>query len=361
MKLLRTLLALSILLTTQAILTGEEPVTLLPPIEAGSTPAASIPRIALNPEYPVVPPQRGGVYEYGSPAMAPGELHGYGFPEYTEFPAFDPSAPVTLDRLPEFKAGSFFQKAEFAATYLPGDRNATDMRQTELKLGLSFAAPLPTENHPLLISPTFETRFLDGPVGVDTPGQLYSTYVQFIWVPQITPNWSLILGVEPGLYGDFENSDDDAFRLLGRGLVRYQPYPGRLEFVAGLLYLDRDDVNILPAGGILWSPTDDLKLDIIFPAPKLSYRYYYDGQKSRWIYLAGEFGGDTWAVRRADGSVDRLTLRDLRASIGIETKFGGGAGWRLETGYVFGRNLEYTDGTDISLDDTILFRAVISY
>jgi len=402
MKLLRSIIAAitipamtaHVMLALNAYVTAEEPISRLPPIEAGYTEAgyaeagyteagsatrAAFQTVTQLQNFPLTasPDNNYGLGDPG-PILVPGadasgpmfssqmvqpEFAPPGsFPVYEEFPEFDPSMPpAPLDRLPEFKAGSFFQKAQFAATVLPGARSATDMRITELELALTFAAPLPTENHPLLITPSFETRFLEGPLGVDTPGQLHSAFVQFIWVPQITTNWSLILGIEPGVYGDFENSDDDAFRLLGRGLVRYQPYPGRLEFVAGLLYLDRDDVNILPAGGVLWSPTDNLKLDIIFPAPKLAYRYFYDGRKSRWIYLAGEFGGDTWAVRRENGAADRLTLSDLRASVGLETMFGGGTGWRLEVGYVFSRNLEYTDGTDVTLDDAIMLRAVVSY
>jgi len=288
-------------------------------------------------------------------------------PSVSSFPLPNPSDMyldgynVSREPLPSIKAGSFFQKLSFTTTHIVAANVPNDMEITELELFSSFAVPFPTTDHPLLINPSFETRFLEGPAMPDAPGTLYSAFVQFLWIPKLSNRWSAILGVEPGLYSDFE-TDGDEFRLLGRGLLRYQHTPDRLEFVAGLLYLDRDDVPILPAGGVIWVPTVDWRLELLFPIPKIGYRYFTDGRRESWVYAAGEFGGDTWAVQRLSGADDRITLRDLRFSVGWERKLTGGAGAKLEIGYVFGRSFEYTsDDITIDLDDSVLLRASVSY
>ncbi|QDU98341.1 DUF6268 family outer membrane beta-barrel protein [Lignipirellula cremea] len=296
--------------------------------------------------------------------MSAAQLHSepgviYGLPEESNMilDGWDESQK----QLPGFKADSFFQKLSFATTHLFADSTTNQMAITELELVSTFALPAPTKDHPLLISPTFETRFTDGPSSPDVPGDLYSAYMQFIWVPRINAQWSAILGVEPGVYSDFKTSAD-GIRILGRALGRYQVEPDRLEFVAGVLYLDRDDVPFLPAGGVIWVPNNDVRLDLIFPIPKVGYRFFFDGVEERWMYAAGEFGGDTWAVQRADGTNDQLILRDWRFSLGLEKRYAGGAGARLEVGYVFSRTIEYvSDSTPVNLDDTWMVRAVLSY
>ena len=263
-------------------------------------------------------------------------------------------------RLSDYKGG-FFQKLAFTTTWLEGGR-AADIGLTELQFFGTVALPLPTADHPLLITPGFDIRYLHGPLVPDAPPRLYSGYLQFMWVPQITERLIGIFGATPGVYSDFRRSDNEELRYMARALARYDVIIDRLQVVAGVLYLDRGDFNLLPAGGIMWSPWDDVQLDLVFPIPRVAYRLSFDGRIERWVYLAGEFGGGSWSVQRADGSQDLLTLRDLRLSLGLERKREGGGGLRFELGYVFGRKLAYDSATpDLLLDDTIMLRARLAF
>jgi hypothetical protein len=266
----------------------------------------------------------------------------------------------TSTRLSDRKEG-FFQRLVFSATWIEGGR-VDDLAITELELYATFAVPAPTRDHPLLITPGFATRWFDGPITPDLPAEVYSAYVQFMWLPRLSDRWTAILAISPGVYSDFQDGGNDPFRLLGRGLLRYDVVPERLQILGGVYYLDRDDVNILPVGGIVWNPTDDWRLDLVFPQPKIAYRFSCREMREDWIYLAGEFGGDSWAIQRADGSPDRVTMRDLRLLLGWELKRGGGTGIRLEAGYVFGRTFEYASATpDFEPSDALLVRGVVSY
>ncbi|MDP6721236.1 MAG: hypothetical protein QGF59_21390, partial [Pirellulaceae bacterium] len=159
-----------------------------------------------------------------------------------------------------------------------------------------------------------------------------------------------------------ENSNERIVRWLGRALVRYEWIPGKLQLVGGIVYLDREDYKLLPGGGVIWIPNEEWLFQLIAPIPKIARRVSWDGEAEHWIYIAGEVGGDTWGVERASGAVDRLTMIDFRALTGVERKLDGGAGARLEFGYVFGRNLQFASSTaDFELDDTFLIRGVIAF
>ncbi|MGE3780107.1 MAG: hypothetical protein AB7F89_23160, partial [Pirellulaceae bacterium] len=203
---------------------------------------------------------------------------------------------------------------------------------------------------------------IDGPVAPDLPGQVYEAYVDFLWLPRLSPRWLGIVGVAPSYYGDFEVDESEAFRLTGKGLVRFDWIPDRFQVMLGVLYLNRNDVKLLPAGGIIWMPDDARRYELVFPRPKLAHRITVGAHYEDWVYLAGEFGGNTYAIERVGGAADFITLRDIRVTIGLERKKNGGAGYRLEVGYVFGRRVEYDSVTpDIEADDTALVRGGFTF
>jgi hypothetical protein len=256
----------------------------------------------------------------------------------------------------------FFQKLSFTATWIDRNNKIDDFGLSELDLFAMFAVPLPTRDWPLLISPTFNVRYLYGPKNVDLPQRLFETYLDLLWVPRFSERWTGIVGVAPSLYGDFQVSASEAWRLTGKGLARFDWLPGRAQILFGVLYLDRNDVRLLPAGGIIWTPSPDRRFEILFPRPKLAWRLLCTPHFEDWIYVGGEFGGNSYAVERATGVADMITLRDYRAYVGLERKLDGGAGYRLEIGYVDGRVIEFeSDTPDAEADPTAMIRAGIVF
>lgn len=294
--------------------------------------------------------------------------------QFQPLPNFDPFSSTTVPsvvqpspaiapskfRLSEYK-DTFFQKLSFSGTWIAGNRiNGVEI--TELETSLTVAVPLPDVDRPMLITAGFETQFLEGPLTPDLPGQVYSAYTQFIWYPKITERLRGVFGIEPGFYGDFESNKEKIFRLLGRAFFRYDWIPDRLQIVGGVAYLDRSDFNVVPGGGVIWNPNDDWMYQLILPVPKIAYRFYWDGQTEYWAYLAGEIGGDSWGVMRAAGFADQLILIDYRTVLGISRNLEGGAGARIEFGYVFGRNAEYVStSSDLKMDDAWMLRGVITF
>jgi hypothetical protein len=255
----------------------------------------------------------------------------------------------------------FFQKLGATETWI--DRShRDDFGLHEVDLFVTVAVPAPTREWPLLISPTFNTRFIDGPVTPDLPARIYESYLDLLWLPRLSPRWTAIVGVAPSYYGDFHADNSNAFRMTGKGLAKYDWSPGRLEVLFGVLYLNRNDIRLLPAGGIIWTPNEAKRYELVFPKPKLAHRITLGDHYEDWLYLGGEFGGNTYAIERAPGTDDFITLRDLRVYVGLERKLDGGAGYRLEAGYVFARRVEFDSATpDLEADDAAVLRGGFTF
>jgi hypothetical protein len=275
---------------------------------------------------------------------------------------FEPPAGRKLP--PGAKPGPL-QQAIVTVTDLPRLSSA-GLGLLTLDTSLTIGLPAPTVNSPLLLTPGFGTTFVDevsGPSDPGLPAQLYESWLQARWLTKIGSRFGVDLAIAPGWYSDFVNDTAEAFRLTGHGFGAYEASEN-LRIVAGVIYLDRRDVNILPAGGLLWTPADDKRFEIIFPRPRFAWRVADDGRAAQWLYLAGEFGGNQWAVRREGGADDVVVYHDYRLLAGWERKPADlGLSWRFEAGWVTGRLVEYyvTNTGDYRPSDTFLVRTGIWY
>ncbi|MEX2185770.1 MAG: DUF6268 family outer membrane beta-barrel protein [Pirellulales bacterium] len=264
-----------------------------------------------------------------------------------------------IERIPDFKSG-FFQKVGFTGTWIPSFDD-TDVGFSDLEALASFGVPLPTTEWPMLITPKFMVRYLDGPTSPDLPARLYDTSIEFRWLPKLTDRLRLAIAIEPGLHTDFEKSDADAFRTPGHAVAIYDLSPTR-QFVFGAMYLDREDISVLPAGGLILKPNEDWQFDLLFPYPKIASRLWADGRTEFWHYVAAEFGSGPYSIRRADGRQDVIILSDYRLMYGLEKKKLGGLWSRIEAGYVFGREIEFVSNDPrYQPSPTFLLRAGVQY
>jgi len=301
------------------------------------------------------------------PVMPPSEVE----PAWVEDgPVFEPAVvlpapepPLNPDRPLDARDG-FFQKLIFDSTWItPFGDDSLEVRSLELRTVL--ALPVPSRQWPLVLKPGFGVHFLNGLDTPDVPSQVYDSYIQFRWFRRLSPQWLIDLSVTPGVYSDFDQSNDDALRITGHAVAMFTWSPA-LKFVGGVAYLNREDYRILPAAGLIWTPTEDVKLELLFPKPELAWRLRAIGPPTDaiedWIYLAAEFGGGRWAVTRASGAEDVLFYSDVRILLGLEHKQIRGIDSRVEIGYVFAREIEYErQNREYDLSDGILLRAGFTY
>jgi len=127
----------------------------------------------------------------------------------------------------------------------------------------------------------------------------------------------------------------------------------------GAVYLDRADLPLLPAVGLTWTPRPSTRLDLQFPQSRFAWRLAKDVTASEtWISLSAGIGGNTWAVTRADGKTDEVSLGDIRLLLGLEHIVDGGGGWFADIGYAFNRYYEFqSDQVKTRLSDGVLLQA----
>ena len=281
----------------------------------------------------------------------------------TVAPGIEIPAPQPPPGPPGAREG-VFQKFMFDGAWIP--RLGYDgFGMSDLQLRTVLAFPFPTRESPLLVTPGFAVHFLDGPANPDMPPRLYDAFCQFRWLVPVTDRLGLDLAFRPGYFSDFEKSSDEAVRYGGHVVAAWDWTP-QAKIILGASYPDRKDVSVLPVAGLIWKPYEDVVFELLFPRPRIAHRVFvpwdhHDGVEN-WLYIAGESGGGTWAIRRADSTGDVVNYRDFRVILGAERKVEGGLDMWLELAYLFGRRIEYDSATP-SFDpiDSLMLRGGLSY
>jgi hypothetical protein len=275
--------------------------------------------------------------------------------------------PVVIEpAVPRGQKNGVLQRVSFLTSYLPkfGD-DGLGMVDFENSVMLGF--PFPTRDMPLVLTPGFDFHLVDGPdsaaaAGADLPPQLYDIYLQIRWMTKVSDRWSLTLATTPGYYTDFEGDNSDALRVTAQALAIWEWRP-QSQLIFGVVYLDREDIGFLPAGGLIWTPNDANRLELIFPRPRFLHRFRQTSIYEDWWSIGAEFGGGEWAIERADGTNDVVDITDFRITAGVERKsIDYLVGMRLEMAYVFGREIEYrSDSPGFEPSDTLLVRGGFFY
>ena len=82
----------------------------------------------------------------------------------------------------------------------------------------------------------------------------------------------------------------------------------------------------------------------------------------QWIYVGGELGGGTWAIRHSDGASDLMSYSDWRLFLGVETKSLVGLSSHIEIGYVFHRYIRLASTeNNYFVDNTLMARAGVNF
>ena len=278
---------------------------------------------------------------------------------------------------PNYSAYRLLQGPRLRHTYVMGlgGSDPDNLSTNDTDASVVFAFPnFMYGNQPLYVVPSFSLHQWEGPISTpnsaltgDLPANAYSGFLDVGWQSDPNQMFGTELGVRVGAFTDFNTWNSDSFRVLGKALAHFRLSPAStLKF--GAYYLDRNKVKLLPAGGILWQPNPYTRFDIFFPQPKIARYWRTVGTRDIWWYLAGDYGGGSWTVRRRDRTEDSVDINELRAMFGLEwgsTDFirAGRRSAFMEIGYAFDREVEYRARPldNFKPDDGIVFRLGIGY
>lgn len=198
-------------------------------------------------------------------------------------------------------------------------------------------------------------HFVNGPIVTDLPPRLFDIQMAYNSRRAFDNNVVLDYRVGVGIFTDFEGSARKGVRFPGHIVSYYEWHPW-LVSVFGVESLDRDDISVLPVGGVVWRPRNNLIIEAVFPKPKLNLRL----NNKYATYITGELGGGTWAIERANFVNDNATYRDLRLMWGIQDFEDGDDS--VEFGWAFSRRLEYRSSVgNFSPEDAFIIRCRTHY
>ena len=264
-----------------------------------------------------------------------------------------------------YEALKFIHDLRFRDTYLGGNSDPRSLGINDAEVSVTFAFPnFLTSGQPLFITPAFAIHCWDGPKnGVDDlPGSAYSAYLDLQHSTDPNLQIGAELGARVGVYSDFDSVTSESIRWQGIALALLRLTP-TMTLKAGVMYIDRNDIKILPAGGLTWTPNPQLRVDLFFPQPRISQYVSTVGTYEVWWYAAGEYGGGAWTVTPGPGDqFQGIDINDIRVSLGLEWSSPRGINGFVEGGYVFHRYIVYTNPyREFDLDSTWMVRAGVSF
>lgn len=246
-------------------------------------------------------------------------------------------------------------------TFMPGGSKVDSFGINEIDLRMQLSIPCRfIPNHVsgqsgpgyFYIAPGGSLAWWDGPVGPPhmSPNG-FGAFVDLGLTPQFNDVFALDAWFRLGVYSDFKKVKSDAIRYQGRILGLFAVSP-RVKIVAGVQYLDRVRVKILPTGGVIWTPTEDWELRLTFPNPKISKRLWNNGRTLWTGYVTADYGGGSWYI----SELGQTDYNDIRVGLGLEFETITRVNGHIEIGGSFDRELRSKHWAARSLDNAFYLK-----
>lgn len=233
---------------------------------------------------------------------------------------------------------------------------------SDVEAKAQLVIPVFVKGSPLRLAMGFANTSMETPIGFDVPDQLYGLQAELRWMIPLRETLAIDMAAGIGEFSDANGLGSRGFRVTGRAILLKTASP-RLKWSVGAMYLGRENLKAIPVAGLIYTPEDDVRIELLIPRPRIVRRVAWNGTREHWMYFGLElFGGNSWAIEQAGGVEDVVIYKDNRFIFGYETKAPGALAGRVEAGYVFGRELSFeTDPTVLNPGGTMLLRAGVTY
>lgn len=345
--------------TSSPLLVAQTPAPVTVPATTGTIAGTTVPSstpVYLQPIDPYATPNQSSLFTSGAGAV-PGaaQQNIYGSSPKVYSGNFDRFMPETYEAMRRFREATSFEY-----TFLPGGKNKDDsfgLGEIDMRMQLAIPCRFIPNNGTgqtgpgfFYIAPGGSIVWWDGPVGPpDMSPNGFGAFLDFGMQPQFNDVFSVDAWFRVGVFSDFKKVRSDAFRFQGRAVGLFTVSPN-VKVVAGVIYLDRERVKILPTGGVVWTPRDDWMLRLTFPNPKISKRIGNSGCAEWWGYVNADYGGGCWEI----SGLGKTDYNDIRVGLGVEFETYSRVSGYFELGGSFGREL-YSDGVRWSKPPDVVY------
>lgn len=207
-----------------------------------------------------------------------------------------------------------------------------------------------------LFRPSFDVVFFSGPAPVPVlPGQVFKVAFDFQFDVPVNDTVGVSVGLTPGLWSDFVVLDGNDFRLPARALLTFRVNE-TLFLAAGVLYTDNIRRNLLPDFGVVWDPSNEWHVELLYPRSRVVYRF----NESWNIYFVFERGGTTYNIRTL-GEDEDMEYRDWRAMFGVEMSRWSAFDLFAEVGGAWDRKFRFDIQPTADVSDAFLLRVGVRF
>ena len=224
----------------------------------------------------------------------------------------------------ESQRTGMFQGVSVGIAYLPELGNH-GLEMMQVRFGAKFGLPAPLKDSFILVSPSFEPTFVKWDGQEPFPDALYSASLGCTLMKKINDHWSAMASVGPRWSSDGREMQSAVRCSLMGGMTWKKA--SQWQFSFGVIYSNRDDsFNILPFGGLVWTPNEDWKYELMVPMLRVSRKCHYfqkilpyPNEPTHWGYAGIGFGGGTWAFQSVNNMPDVANYTEFSVVLGLES------------------------------------------
>lgn len=236
-------------------------------------------------------------------------------------------------------------------TSVLGGGGGDGLGMVDLRLSRAWLQPRVLGDTGLRWSPGGGVHFWSGLDDAQLPNTLFDVYVDLSCSLWEYERGAVTVGVTPGLYGDFQTVDGNTFQVTGWLNATYEWTP-QWTLVGGVAVVRQLQSRWLPLGGVIWRPTPEWQVDLLFPRPRIARQISQSDQGDTWLYVAGQFGGGAWSIDDPIVGPSLVRYSDLRLLAGVNLWRVSGRELSCEAGYVFSRQVAIDDEIVSNPSDT---------
>ncbi len=188
---------------------------------------------------------------------------------------------------------------------------------------------------------------------------VYSLQIPLTMMWQANGRSVFQLTLAPGIFSDFNDVSGDDFNVPGGIYYNYELGPKQFLVIGAAYGQAFGEDQVYPVGGLKWTASDKLHVNLMFPNPSATWRWTPD----LLLYLFVEPGGNEWNVELFDGQDADFEFESWQTGAGLEFRLGQHLWIGLSGGAEIGRHikLDLYDAVDADLEDTWFIRAGLSF
>jgi hypothetical protein len=213
-------------------------------------------------------------------------------------------------------------------------------------------------------TPVWNTRWWNGPHGESFPAHVDQFESDFQLSSARSSPWNWQLGFTPQVNSDFYRSPNSSAYIFDfRGVLFYQPSPN-LRLAMGVAVWDRLREDVIPYGGVLWTPNDTWEFRLFFPKSRISRYWGTISGNHVWTYLSAEYDSqayqvdEVYAQRRVK---ERLQMTDDQLLAGVSAQHNNWTAF-TEAGAIVGRWARFSGPSpNFNIQDGFLARLGVLY